>query len=71
MKIFHKKRCKDMSKDKSDLSFMRQGRVEIESLFDGIDFSETIIRARLKEISADLFRNIGKTFERPSRLAHL
>ena len=31
-------------------------RVEIESLFDGVDFSETLTRARFEELNADLFR---------------
>jgi heat shock protein 5 len=31
--------------------------VEIEALFDGIDFSETLTRARFEEINNDLFKN--------------
>merc|ERR1712085_3871 len=34
-----------------------QGRVEIEALFDGVDFSETLTRARFEEINNDLFKN--------------
>jgi molecular chaperone DnaK (HSP70) len=31
--------------------------VEIEALFDGVDFSETLTRARFEEINNDLFKN--------------
>merc|ERR1712174_144820 len=71
MKIFQKKHGKDMSKDKRAVQKLRrevektkralssthQGRVEIEALFDGVDFSETLIRARFEEINNDLFKN--------------
>merc|ERR1712154_164936 len=60
MKVFQKKHGKDMSKDKRAVQKLRrevektkralssthQGRVEIEALFDGVDFSETLTRAR-------------------------
>merc|ERR1712137_96642 len=71
MKIFQKKHNKDMAKDKRALQKLRrevektkralssthQGRVEIEALFDGVDFSETLTRARFEEINNDLFKN--------------
>jgi len=71
IKIFNKKHNKDMSKDKRSLQKLRhevektkralssthQARIEIESLFDGIDFSETLTRARFEEINSDLFKN--------------
>merc|ERR1712129_665688 len=71
MKIFQKKHGKDMSKDKRAVQKLRrevektkralssthQGRVEIEALFDGVDFSETLTRARFEEINNDLFKN--------------
>merc|ERR1711920_655304 len=71
MKIFQKKHSKDMSKDKRAVQKLRrevekakralssthQGRVEIEALFDGVDFSETLTRARFEEINNDLFKN--------------
>mmetsp|Transcript_95344 Transcript_95344/g.221303 ORF Transcript_95344/g.221303 Transcript_95344/m.221303 type:complete len:632 (-) Transcript_95344:280-2175(-) len=71
MKIFQKKHGKDMSKDKRAIQKLRrevektkralssthQGRVEIEALFDGVDFSETLTRARFEEINNDLFKN--------------
>jgi heat shock protein 5 len=74
MKVFKKKTKKDMSKDKRAIQKLRrevervkrvlssqhQGRLEIESLFDGEDFSETLTRARFEELNMDLFR---KTLE--------
>merc|ERR1712194_718377 len=71
MKIFQKKHSKDMSKDKRAIKKLRrevekakralssthQARVEIEALFDGVDFSETLTRARFEEINNDLFKN--------------
>merc|ERR1719437_302570 len=71
VKIFQKKHSKDMSKDKRSLQKLRrevekakralssthQARVEIEALYDGIDFSETLTRARFEEINNDLFKN--------------
>merc|ERR1712025_125643 len=71
MKIFNKKHGKDMSKDKRSLQKLRReverakrslsstaaARIEIESLYDGTDFSETLTRARFEELNADLFKN--------------
>merc|ERR1712184_197433 len=71
IKIFQKKNSKDMTKDKRSLQKLRrevekakralssthQARVEIEALYDGVDFSETLTRARFEEINADLFKN--------------
>merc|ERR1719230_1125190 len=71
IKIFQKKNSKDMTKDKRALQKLRrevekakralssthQARVEIEALFDGVDFSETLTRARFEEINNDLFKN--------------
>merc|ERR1712048_1256988 len=71
MKIFNKKHGKDMGKDKRALQKLRrevekakralssthQARLEIEALFDGVDFSETLTRARFEEINNDLFKN--------------
>merc|ERR1711937_567071 len=71
IKIFNKKHNKDMSKDKRSLqklgrevektkralSSTHQARIEIEALFDGLDFSETLTRARFEEINNDLFKN--------------
>ncbi|CAL1149116.1 unnamed protein product [Cladocopium goreaui] len=86
MKIFQKKHGKDMSKDKRSIQKLRrevektkralssthQARLEIEALYDGVDFSETLTRARFEaygwgfeirlssvdqELNADLFKN--------------
>merc|ERR1712139_254322 len=71
MKLIQKKHSKDMSKDKRAIQKLRrevekakralssthQARVEIEALFEGIDLSETLTRARFEEINADLFKN--------------
>jgi len=70
MKIFNKKHRKDMSKDKRSIQKLRreverakralssatQARVEIEALFDGVDFTETLTRARFEELNMDLFK---------------
>lgn len=39
-----------------DVLLCFQVRVEIESLFDGVDFSEPLTRARFEELNNDLFR---------------
>ncbi|KAJ6881400.1 luminal-binding protein 5-like [Populus alba x Populus x berolinensis] len=70
IKLIKKKHGKDVSKDnralgklrreceraKRALSSQHQVRVEIESLFDGVDFSEPLTRARFEELNNDLFR---------------
>merc|ERR1711871_46028 len=47
---------RDVERAKRALSTQHQVRVEIESLFDGVDFSETLTRARFEELCADLFK---------------
>ncbi|XP_059630076.1 luminal-binding protein 5-like [Cornus florida] len=70
IKLIIKKYNKDISNDKKALeklrkeceqakralSGQRQARVEIESLFDGVDFSEPLTRARFEELNMDLFK---------------
>merc|ERR1712185_844926 len=70
MKKFKQKHKKDMSKDKKAVQKLRrevervkralsnqhQARLEIESLYDGNDFSETLTRARFEELNLDLFK---------------
>jgi len=70
MKLIKKKHGKDVSADvkavqklrreaeraKRSLSNQHQVRVEIESLHDGLDFSEPLTRARFEELNNDLFR---------------
>ncbi|KAF9607921.1 hypothetical protein IFM89_003735 [Coptis chinensis] len=49
------------------LSNQHQVRVEIESLYDGLDFSEPLTRARFEELNNDLFRKtMGPVPEFPS-----
>merc|ERR1711896_30517 len=71
IKIFNKKHSKDMTKDmramqklrrevekaKRALSSTHEAKIEIEALYDGVDFSETLTRARFEEINSDLFKN--------------
>merc|ERR1719298_31673 len=47
---------REVEKAKRALSSTHQARVEIEALFDGVDFSETLTRARFEEINGDLFK---------------
>ena len=70
LKVFKKKHKKDMSKDKRAMQKLRreaervkralstqhQARLEVEALFDGVDFSETLTRARFEELNMDLFK---------------
>jgi len=77
-KTFKRKYGKDAGKDKRAVQKMRreverakrtlstahQARVEIEALFDGIDFSETLTRARFEELNMDLFRKTMKPVQK-------
>jgi len=70
LKVFKRKHGSDPSKDKRaiqklrreverakrSLSTQHQVRVEIEGLFEGQDFSETLTRARFEELCIDLFK---------------
>ncbi|PUZ56382.1 hypothetical protein GQ55_5G293300 [Panicum hallii var. hallii] len=47
---------RECERAKRALSNQHQVRVEIEALFDGVDFSEQLTRARFEEINNDLFR---------------
>jgi len=47
---------REMEKAKRSLSTQHQVKVEIESLWDGEDFSETLTRAKFEELNMDLFR---------------
>lgn len=46
----------EVEKAKRDLSNVHQTKITIENLIDGIDFSETITRARFEELCNDLFK---------------
>lgn len=74
IKLYKKKTGKDIRKDnravqklrrevekaKRALSSQHQVRVEVESLFDGEDFSEQLTRAKFEELNMDLFRSTVK-----------
>jgi heat shock protein 5 len=70
MKLFKKKHKKDMSKDKRSVQKLRRevervkrvlssqhsARLEVEALYDGVDFSEQLTRARFEDLNIDLFK---------------
>jgi len=74
LQLIKKKTKKDLSKDlralaklrreiekaKRSLSSVHQTKVEIESLVDGEDFSETLTRAKFEELNNDLFKKTLK-----------
>lgn len=49
---------------KRTLSSQTQASIEVDSLFDGIDFSSSITRARFEELNMDLFRSILDNVEK-------
>jgi chaperone protein DnaK len=78
IKLYKKKKGKDLRKDnravqklrrevekaKRALSAAHQVRIEVESLFDGEDFSETLTRAKFEELNMDLFRSTMKPVQK-------
>ncbi|CEF63524.1 Heat shock 70 kDa protein 1A/1B [Strongyloides ratti] len=56
---------------KRTLSSSTQASIEIDSLFDGIDFYTNITRARFEELCADLFRNTMDPVEKALRDAKM
>ncbi|VDI78531.1 heat shock 70kDa protein 5 [Mytilus galloprovincialis] len=78
IKVYKKKTGKDMRKDKHAMQKLRrevekakralssahQTRVEIESLFEGNDFSETLSRAKFEELNMDLFKSTMKPVQK-------
>jgi len=74
IKLYKKKKGKDVRKDnralqklrrevekaKRTLSTAYQAKVEIESFFDGEDFSETLSRAKFEELNLELFKSTLK-----------
>lgn len=84
MQVFKKKKGKDLKKDnravqklrrevekaKRALSTAHQVRLEIESLYDGEDFSETLTRAKFEELNMDLFRSTLKPVEKVTFVPH-
>jgi len=85
IKEFQRKHKKDISKNarslrrlrtaceraKRTLSSSAQANVEIDSLFEGIDFYTSITRARFEELCADLFRGTLQPVEQALRDAKL
>jgi heat shock protein 5 len=47
---------REVERVKRTLSSQHQARLEIEGLTEGVDFSETLTRARFEELNLDLFR---------------
>jgi len=78
IKLYKKKKGKDLRKDnravqklrrevekaKRALSAAHQVRIEVESLFEGDDFSETLTRAKFEELNMDLFRSTMKPVQK-------
>jgi len=78
IKLYKKKKGKDLRKDaravqklrrevekaKRSLSASHQVRVEVESMFEGEDFSETLTRAKFEELNMDLFRSTMKPVQK-------
>lgn len=70
IRLIRRKHGRDISKDGRALGKLRreceraqdalrsqhQVRVEVESLFDGVDFAEQLTRAKFEELNVDLFR---------------
>merc|ERR1712165_230039 len=52
---------------KRTLSASAQASIEIDSLFEGVDFYTSITRARFEELNADLFRGTMEPVERALR----
>lgn len=50
----------EVEKAKRDLSNVHQTKITIENLIDGIDFSESITRARFEELCHELFEKTIK-----------
>jgi heat shock protein 5 len=59
VRAFQKLRS-EVEKAKRDLSSVLQTKVEIEGLINGIDFEETVTRARFEELCSDLFKKTLK-----------
>jgi len=78
IKLYKKKKGKDIRKDnravqklrrevekaKRALSASHQVRIEIESFYEGEDFSETLTRAKFEELNMDLFRSTLKPVQK-------
>lgn len=56
---------------KRTLSSSTQASIEIDSLYEGIDFYTSITRARFEELNADLFRSTLEPVEKSLRDAKI
>merc|ERR1711874_343439 len=85
LKEFQRKHKKDMSQNKRavrrlrtacerakrTLSASAQANIEIDSLFEGVDFYSSITRARFEELCSDLFRGTLEPVEKALRDAKM
>ncbi|ESN92039.1 hypothetical protein HELRODRAFT_104028 [Helobdella robusta] len=55
---------REVEKAKRVLSSQHQAKIEIESFFDGDDFSETLTRAKFEELNIDLFKSTIKPVQK-------
>ncbi|KAJ3400597.1 ATPase with role in protein import into the ER [Chytriomyces hyalinus] len=55
---------REVEKAKRALSSQMSVKVEIESFFDGVDFAETLTRAKFEELNIDLFKKTLKPVEK-------
>merc|ERR1711931_555568 len=55
---------REVEKAKRALSSAHQVRIEVESLFEGEDFTETLTRAKFEELNMDLFRSTMKPVQK-------
>eukprot|EP00091_Calanus_sinicus_P017288 TRINITY_DN3731_c0_g1_i1.p1 TRINITY_DN3731_c0_g1~~TRINITY_DN3731_c0_g1_i1.p1 ORF type:complete len:426 (+),score=139.06 TRINITY_DN3731_c0_g1_i1:178-1455(+) len=62
---------REVEKAKRALSSAHQTRIEIESLVEGADFSETLTRAKFEELNMDLFKNTMKPVQQVLKDAEL
>ncbi|QDS72851.1 78 kDa glucose-regulated protein [Venturia effusa] len=62
---------REAEKAKRTLSSQMSTRIEIEGLFDGIDMSETLSRAKFEELNNDLFKKTLKPVEQVLKDAKL
>uniref|UniRef100_T1KAQ5 Uncharacterized protein n=2 Tax=Tetranychus urticae TaxID=32264 RepID=T1KAQ5_TETUR len=55
---------REVEKAKRTLSSAHQARIEIESFFEGEDFSEVLTRAKFEELNMDLFKSTLKPVQK-------
>ncbi|KAI8832852.1 hypothetical protein BJ741DRAFT_535892 [Chytriomyces cf. hyalinus JEL632] len=55
---------REVEKAKRALSSQMSVKVEIESFYDGVDFAETLTRAKFEELNIDLFKKTLKPIEK-------